>query len=235
MIRHCYFVTGTDTEVGKTFVCAALLSRARERGLTAAAFKPVAAGAEMTAQGVRNEDALTLLEASGLSVPYEVVNPVCLRAAIAPHIAAELEGVTLSVAGLEQGAARFHGLDADFGLIEGAGGWRVPLNRRETLADFARGQGCGVILVVAMRLGCINHALLTAEAVVRDGLPLAGWVANTPGRVTMGHYRQNIDTLSALLDAPLLGEIAYRPDGDYRAAAACLRLPEGLENPGTTG
>ena len=202
-----YFVTGTDTEVGKTVAACALLAAAAARGLRTAAVKPVAAGCD--GEG-RNEDALALMAAMTADLPYEQVNPVALQAAIAPHIAAQEEGANLS-AGRLAGVCRGVMLGSlDFVLVEGAGGWRVPLGARETLADLARELNIGVILVVGMRLGCINHALLTAEAVARDGLPLAGWVANQPGE-RMSRHEENLATLRQLLDAPCLGELPHSP------------------------
>ena len=200
---RAWFVTGTDTEVGKTAISCALLKAAEAQGLRTAAIKPVAAGCD--AQG-HNDDALQLMECMTESMDYAQVNPVALQAAIAPHIAAEQEGRSMQ-------AARLAGLcrgvmlgSADFTLIEGAGGWRVPINPRETLADVAVHLQLGVILVVGMRLGCINHALLSAEAIRRDGLTLAGWVANQPGE-RMNCHDENLDTLRNLLPAPLLGEV----------------------------
>lgn len=198
-----FFVTGTDTEVGKTAVSCALLRAAADLGLRTAAVKPVAAGCDE--QG-HNEDALQLMEAMTESMEYDQVNPVALTPAIAPHIAAEREGKRLQaprLAGICRGVMMG---SADLVLIEGAGGWRVPLNPRETLADLAIAIQAPVIMVVAMRLGCINHALLTAEAIRRDGLQLAGWVANQPGQV-MACHQENLDTLKSLIPAPLLAEI----------------------------
>lgn len=229
-MNHWYFVTGTDTGVGKTFVAAALLARARGLGFRTAAFKPVAAGAERTHDGLRNEDGLILQRAISQSLTYEQVNPVCLEPAIAPHIAAREAGVCLDVESLQAAFSDCADGGGDFGLVEGAGGWRVPLNERETFADLARALKRPVILVVAMRLGCINHALLTAEAIARDGLDLAGWVANRPGTEFMARYRENLATLEALLPAPLLGELPPVADGDWRRGAAYLRLPNALEN-----
>ena len=200
---RAWFVTGTDTEVGKTAISCALLKAAEGQGLRTAAIKPVAAGCD--AQG-HNDDALQLMECMTESMDYAQVNPVALQAAIAPHIAAQQEGRSMQ-------AARLAGLcrgvmlaGADFTLIEGAGGWRVPISPRETLADVAAHLQVGVILVVGMRLGCINHALLSAEAIRRDGLMLAGWVANQPGE-RMNCHDENLDTLRNLLPAPLLGEV----------------------------
>ena len=210
-----WFVTGTDTEVGKTAVSCALLVSAARAGRRTAAVKPVAAGCDDQGQ---NEDALQLMAAMTEDLDYQQVNPVALDAAIAPHIAAELEGRRLQASRLAGICRGVMSGGADFVLIEGAGGWRVPINSRETLADVARELQVGVILVVGMRLGCINHALLTAEAIQRDGLVLAGWVANQPGS-TMNRHTENLDTLCELLPAPLLGEIpALTPYSPQEAA-----------------
>lgn len=215
-----WFVTGTDTDVGKTAISCALLVAAAGVGLRTAAVKPVAAGCDANGQ---NEDALQLMASMTEPLEYCQVNPVALEEAIAPHIAAQNEGRRVQ-------AARLAGLcrgvmlgAADFVLVEGAGGWRVPLNRRETLADLAIELRVPVILVVAMRLGCINHALLSAEAVRRDGLHLAGWVANQPGE-SMSCYQENLDTLRDLLPAPLLGEVPHLSPFDPLEAANCLNL-----------
>jgi dethiobiotin synthetase len=220
MSRH-FFVTGTDTEVGKTAISCALLEVARSQGLRTAAVKPVAAGCDE--QGC-NEDALLLQQHMTAELPYPQVNPVALQAAIAPHIAAEEEGKHVQVARL---AGLCRGVlfgDADWVLIEGAGGWRVPLNPTETLADLARELQSEVILVVGMRLGCINHALLTAEAVQRDGLRLAGWVANYCVEA-MARPEENLAALQRRLPAPLLGVVPYQSTFSAQAAAKHLSLP----------
>ncbi len=198
-----WFVTGSDTEVGKTAVACALLEAARARGLRTAAVKPVAAGCD--ADG-RNEDAVQLLASMTEPLDYDRVNPEALREAIAPHLAARHQGRELAVSRLAAACRSVMGCGADLVLVEGAGGWRVPIGPRETLADLARELRVGVILVVGMRLGCINHALLTAEAIRGDGLELAGWVANQCGP-RMACHEENLDTLRAMLGAPLLGEI----------------------------
>jgi len=202
-MNRTWFVTGTDTEVGKTAVSCALLEAARARGLRTAAVKPVAAGCD--ADG-RNGDALQLMACMTEKLAYEQVNLVALQEAIAPHLAARHQGRRLQVdrlAGLCRGVMS---CGAELVLIEGAGGWRVPIGPRETLADLAGELRVPVILVVDMRLGCINHALLTAEAIRRDGLVLAGWVANQCGK-RMGCHPENVETLRQMLGAPLLGEV----------------------------
>ncbi len=205
-IRRSFFVTGTDTDVGKTLVCCALLRAAAKAGFSTVGIKPLAAGAEDSGQGLRNRDALQLQAASTLALPYEQINPVCLEEAVAPHIAAALARRRVQaerLAGFCQGSLA---LRANLTLVEGAGGWRVPISGREFLSDLAKQLGLPVILVVDMRLGCLNHALLTAEAIVRDGLELAGWVANSRAP-QMPYYQQNRDTLLHALDIPLLAEI----------------------------
>lgn len=219
-MTQTFFVTGTDTEVGKTAVSCALLLAAAERGLKTAAVKPVAAGCD--AQG-HNEDALQLMEAMTEPLEYMQVNPVALEAAIAPHIAAEQEGRRMQasrLAGLCRGVMSG---GADFVLIEGAGGWRVPISGRETLADVARELQVPVILVVGMRLGCINHALLTAEAIARDRLPLAGWVANRAEQA-MTCYEENVQTLREQLRAPMLGEIPHMKPWSAEKASKCVDI-----------
>ena len=172
-----------------------------------------------------NEDALYLQGAMTETLDYSQVNPVALTAAIAPHIAAQQEGKNLQAARLVGLCRGVMSGGADFVLIEGAGGWRVPINPRETLADLAVQLQVGVIMVVGMRLGCINHALLTAEAIRRDGLHLAAWVANQPGP-RMDCHDENLDTLRHLLPAPLLGDVPLLPD--WQAADLSRHLDIGL-------
>jgi len=194
VLKGVFFITGTDTEVGKTWVSCRLLERAREAGLSCYGLKPIAAGCEDTAEGPRNEDALNLMAASSLSLPYDLVNPVALKAAIAPHIAARQEGRRISLsqlAGYVRGALSSH--PADLVLVEGAGGWRVPLNDREMLSALAVELNLPVIQVVGMKLGCISHALLTAEAIQADGLRYTGTVANCFGEMDV--REENLITL----------------------------------------
>jgi dethiobiotin synthetase len=204
-----FFVAGTDTGVGKTLVTSALLLAAAQKGHSTLGLKPVAAGCEQTEAGLRNEDALALHAASTVKLSYEQTNPVALREAIAPHLAAKHENRSLQasrLAGLCRGALP----KADLVLVEGAGGWRVPLTGRETLAQLAIELQLPVILVVGIRLGCLNHALLTAEAIRNDRLPLAGWVANVvdPGTACID---ENIETLERWLGAPRLASVPYTP------------------------
>lgn len=222
---RAYFVTGTGTDVGKTWISEALLWLARDRGLRSIALKPVASGCEATPDGLRNPDALALQGAMTESLPYSLVNPVALEPAIAPHIAAARIGIELSAADLARHCQQVLEHPHDFALIEGAGGWRVPLNERETMADLAIALRCPVILIVGMGLGCISNALLTAEAIRADGLRLAGWVANTTGE-PMPFLQENLSFLGQYLNAPCLGQVPSVPNA--RAAASYLRLPKEL-------
>ncbi|MDE0661521.1 MAG: dethiobiotin synthase [Gammaproteobacteria bacterium] len=224
MRRAPYFVTGTDTEIGKTFIAAALLDLARERDLRCVALKPVAAGCTTVDGELVNDDALQLIAASGTDLDYRTVNPVALKPAIAPHIAAQQAGIELNAAALSR-----HCLDAlagevDFAIVEGAGGWLVPLNATETLADVCLGIGARPILTVGMKLGCLNHALLTASAIAEAGGELAGWVANCP-TPEMPVFEQNVVTLRERLVAPCLGVVPYLGgDATYRHAAPYLDI-----------
>lgn len=211
-----YFVTGTDTEVGKTTLSAGLLQAAQRRGLTTLGAKPVASGCEWAEGALRNSDASALMAESTLKLPYEAINPYAFEPAIAPHIAAQEAGVALTAQALLAPMRKVLAEQADFTLIEGAGGWRVPLAGQDNLSDLAIALGLPVILVVGVRLGCINHAVLTAEAIARDGLQLAGWVANIidPGTSRLD---ANLDTLAQRLSAPCLGRV---PRLDFPGAAA---------------
>lgn len=200
-----YFITGTDTEVGKTYSTSLLARALARQGQQVACFKPVAAGAEMIDGELRNDDATQLQAASNLPLTYRQVNPFCFEPPIAPHIAAQQAGQTISTETIKQ-HYRFDG--ADVVLTEGAGGWLVPLNAFESFADIPAALGAKVILVVGMKLGCINHALLTVASIDSMGLELAGWIAN---RVDpeMSAFDANRETLRANIAAPLIGTIEY--------------------------
>lgn len=222
-MAQAYFVTGTDTEVGKTTIAAGLLHAARLHGLSTAAAKPVASGCVSTVQGLRNDDALALLAQCSLPLRYEEVNPLAFEPAIAPHLAAREVGVVLDVDRLYQSVRGVLDKGADFSLVEGAGGWRVPLSGVQTLSDLAVALGLPVILVVGVRLGCINHAVLSAEAIARDGLPLAGWVANIIEPQT-SRLEENLATLAERLPAPCLGHVPRLQSAQADAVSAYLDL-----------
>lgn len=215
------FVTGTDTEVGKTWVACALLEAFNQQGYSTAAVKPIAAGCEKTAQGFRNSDALALQAAMSLSLPYEQVNPVAVEPAIAPHLAIKQSPLDVTLKGLVDSCGKVLQYDADVTVIEGAGGWRVPINEEHTLADLAKQLDSSVILVVGMRLGCLNHAALTYEAIQADGLNCVGWVANILSD-DMPYLEDNINTLKRILPCPCIGEVPFLPGSSAKEVAAYL-------------
>ena len=206
--RPPVFVTGTDTDVGKTVIATALLRLARLRGLRCVAVKPVAAGCEWRDGELVNDDALALLRASESGQRYRAVNPVALEAAIAPHIAAAESGVSLRVEDLAARCRETLAAPHDFAVIEGAGGWLVPVDDGATLADLCAALKARPVLVVAMRLGCLNHALLTAAAIAEAGVELAGWVANCAGP-PMPRLEANVAALRSRLAAPCLGVVPH--------------------------
>lgn len=221
-----YFITGTDTGVGKTLISTALLLLLNQQGLRTAGFKPVASGSERGLDGLRNEDALALQAASSIDLPYAQVNPYTFEPAIAPHIAAAQVGVRLDVASLVS-AYQPLAAQADAVVVEGAGGWLVPLNESEALADLAQALALPVIMVVGIRLGCINHALLSRQAIEATGLSLVGWVANRVSDDPVAE--ENIATLSdRLAGIPLLGTVPRLADAKGLSAARYLILPAGL-------
>lgn len=211
MAKQQYFITGTDTDAGKTHVCVGLLKAAARRRLRSMGIKPIAAGAEKIDGKLRNDDALQIQAAGSISLRYEQVNPVVFEPPIAPHIAAAKENKIVTVSRLEGFVRGTLLTPHDFALVEGAGGWRVPLNDRELLSDLAKRLAIPVIVVVDMRLGCLNHAFLTMEAIRRDGLPIAGWIANG-GQNEMNCYEENLATLNNMVSAPLLGSLSWQQD-----------------------
>ena len=211
-LKHrVYFVTGTDTDVGKTVCCQALLQAANQQQCSTLAYKPVAAGCAETAQGLRNDDALLLQKNSSIKVAYELVNPIAFVHAIAPHIAAQLDNRPIQSAHISHGLQTLKALKSDLIFIEGAGGWRLPLNADETLADWVKAQKLPVIMVVGMKLGCLNHAQLTYESIRNDGLQVAGWIANQVEN-ELPYYAQNLALLKHKIKAPMLAEIPYLDD-----------------------
>jgi dethiobiotin synthetase len=203
------FITGTDTGVGKTVVATALVRGLVARGLRVAVMKPVASGSERTAQGLRNEDALALMAASNVAAPYELVNPYCFEPAISPHIAAEEAHIAVD---LHQIRHNFDVLadSADWVVVEGAGGWLAPIGPRTAIRDLAGALEIPVALVVGLRLGCINHALLTKLAIESHGARLAGWVANSIDP-EMARPKENLETLVRLLGETPLAVVPTQP------------------------
>ncbi len=220
------FVTGTDTNVGKTLIATALLHRCVAQGWHSIGMKPVAAGCHLDAQGREcNEDVTALRAAANVQVAAEDINPYLFREAIAPHLAAQHEGVTIECARILSAYARLAS-QADALVVEGAGGFVIPLDMAAGFnsADLACELALPVVLTVGMRLGCLNHALLTQEAIAARGLKLAGWVANTVDPA-MSCGDENLHTLRALLPAPLLGVVPFMSQPDARRVAEYLVLP----------
>jgi dethiobiotin synthetase len=217
-----WFVTGTDTEVGKTVASSALLQAANLAGYRTAGYKPVASGSEMTAEGLRNGDALALQANSAVALNYQQVNPYVFAEPTSPHIVSADQGRPIELAQLSAGLRHLE-QRADWVLIEGAGGWFTPLSEQHTFADWVQQEQLPVILVVGIKLGCINHALLTAQAIQQAGLQLAGWIANdvtAPGR----RHQEYLATLCRMLPAPLLGEIPHLAEPERQALGHYLDL-----------
>ena len=211
--------------MGKTEVAAGLLEVANQKGLRTGAIKPVAAGCEDRGDGPQNDDAIKLQALANVDLSYQQVNPVALDLPMAPHIAAQEQGKVLSANRLTGFCRGVSMLPMDFLVIEGAGGWRVPINKRETMADIPKQLNAEVILVVGIRLGCINHALLTAQAIRLDGLKIAGWVANILD-TEMLRIDENIDTLKHMLIEPCLGVVPRLSEVTPQQIAAHLTIPE---------
>jgi dethiobiotin synthetase len=218
-----YFITGTDTGVGKTAVTLGLMAHLQAQGQSVAAMKPVASGCERTGAGLRNDDALQLQRQSSVALPYALVNPYAFEPPIAPHIAAARAGEIIAIRTIRAACAEIAG-KADRVLVEGVGGWQVPLNDDEFLADLVRALELEVILVVGIRLGCLNHALLTAASIEASGCTPAGWVANClpPGTA---FAEENINTLKSRLSFPFLGEVPVMEHVEPGRVAECLSLP----------
>ncbi len=201
------FVTGTDTGVGKTWVSLGLMASLQAQGFSVVGMKPVSAGCERTPEGLRNEDALLLQRQSTLVQPYERVNPVAFKPPIAPHIAAGEVGARIDFARLRRAYEKL-ALSADLCVVEGAGGWLVPLSPRRSFADLVEQLGLPVVLVVAIRLGCLNHALLTVESIERHNVSLIGWVANLTAPET-ARAEQNIEALEKRITAPRIATVKF--------------------------
>ena len=223
MTPHGFFVTGTDTGVGKTLIACALLHALARQGKRVIGMKPVAAGAVRSARGLINDDAALLRAASNVDAPLALVNPYCFEPPVAPHLAAEQADVVIDLATIVA-AYRELAAIADIVIVEGVGGFRVPLNRSEDSADLAQRLGLPVILVVGLRLGCLNHALLTAHAIRAQGLTLAGWIANRLDPA-MAAAECNVAALAERLSAPLLGVVEFTADPEPRRIAGLIALP----------
>jgi dethiobiotin synthetase len=220
--RFACFVTGTDTEIGKTLVSAAILHKLVDAGQRACGMKPIAAGAAMRDGRLHNEDADLLAAAGNVNLPPHITTPFMLREPAAPHVAAALENKTIDLVTIMTAYAEILAA-SDATVVEGVGGFRVPLNDTFDTADLAVQFNLPVILVVGMRLGCISHALLTAEAIIKRGLVLGGWVANEIDPA-MGFVDENIEALAERLPAPLLGRVPRLLHPTAAAAAEFIDL-----------
>lgn len=220
-MNKSWFITGTDTGVGKTWCTLALIQYFKNQGLQVAGMKPIAAGCHCTKAGYRNSDAEEILAISGLTVPYDWVNPYAFVQPIAPHLAAIQAGETIELYNIIE---KYQQLaeQADTVVIEGVGGWRVPINATESLKDIVLDMDAEVVLVVGMRLGCINHALLAAETIIGDGCNLAGWIANPID--PNFDAQSSIDTLQDFLNIPLLAKMPYLSYLDISQLAKAIRI-----------
>ena len=200
-----FFITGTDTGIGKTVISSLLIKHFIAQGEKVIGMKPIASGAQLLDGRLQNEDALSLIQASNVTASYDLINPYCFAPAIAPHIAAAESNTTISFAHINDCFSQL-ATQADRVIVEGVGGWRVPIDDQQDVADLAKSLQLPVILVVGMQLGCINHALLSAEAIVVSGCNLVGWVANGLKEI-MPAYAENLAGLTARLPCPRLAEI----------------------------
>ncbi|WP_455197981.1 dethiobiotin synthase [Kaarinaea lacus] len=201
------FITGTDTGIGKTTIALGLMAALQKRGLKVAVMKPVSAGCVLTDEGLRNEDALLLMKQASVELPYEVVNPFAFEPPIAPHIAASEAGIHIDIEQIKENYSQIE-KNSDVVIIEGAGGWLVPINESETMADVAIKLSANIVTVVGIRLGCLNHALLTSRSIVTSGLKHCGWIANHINDSTE-RASENVKALRQRINAPLLGEVRF--------------------------
>lgn len=224
MAKHTFFITGTDTDAGKTLCSVGLLHKAASLGKSTLGLKPVASGCAETPEGLRNADALALMAASTQQYAYDMVNPIAFAEPIAPHIAARKEARSLNadrVSGFVRGTLMVS--KAEFNLVEGAGGWRVPLYLGQAYSEVPRQLKLPVILVVGVKLGCINHALLTVEAILRDGVKLAGFIACQVDQ-NVAEFDGIIDTLQRMIAAPCLGVVPWLEEANAANVANFLDL-----------
>ncbi|MFA6179687.1 MAG: dethiobiotin synthase [Candidatus Methylopumilus sp.] len=215
-----YFITGTDTGVGKTLVASALVYQFAQRGFKSVGMKPVAAGCELVNGELVSEDVAQLVSASNMVVPVPQINPYAFAPAIAPHLAAEMVGVEIELGTIQQ-AYSMLAAQAEVVVVEGVGGFCVPLSDSADTADLATALALPVMMVVGMRLGCLNHALLTVAAIKARGLTLAGWIVNSIDP-NMAMFEENLSSLKQRIDAPCLGVIPWQREADFRLAASYL-------------
>ncbi len=210
-MKQAYFIAGTDTDIGKTYVTVSLLKYFNQQGLKTAALKPIASGCERTVDGLRNDDVKQLQTAMSMDFPYDHINPFAFEPPIAPHLAAEANGIKLTVKNVIQACHPVLSSDYDRLFIEGIGGWQVPLNDQEYVSDLVSAFGFPVILVVGIRLGCLNHSLLTWENIKTRQISIAGWIANGIDP-NMRCQQENITTLEKHFQTPPMITLEYQSD-----------------------
>lgn len=218
-----YFITGTDTDCGKTVITLGLMQHLQSEGFSVVGMKPVASGSEWTTAGLRNGDATQIQKQGSTQLEYGWINPYAFEPAIAPHLAAQQCGQEIDIQLIKEHYLKL-AQTADKVLVEGVGGWLVPLSDSCLLPDLAVALALPVVMVVGMRLGCINHSLLTQDTIAASGCRLAGWVANTV-EPEMAEFEANLQTLRHRLAAPLFGVVPYLDNADPHAVARHLRLP----------
>ena len=217
-----YFITGTDTNVGKTWTTLALMQAAQEQGKIVAGMKPIASGCQQSPDGLRNNDALKLLKQSSKAASYTTINPYAFAEKVGPHIAAERTGVNINI---DKITAKFELLkqNNDIVFVEGIGGWCVPLAQDLMLADLVKKLALPVILVIGLRLGCINHALSAARAIQADGVTLHGWIISHIESNYIS-YTETLATLEQQIQANFLGSIPYMERFDVKKATRHITL-----------
>jgi len=215
MMSAGFFITGTDTDVGKTYVATELIKGLRRRQVNVSGFKPVAAGASWIDGQLKNQDALDLMQAASAPFPYNEVNPYCFEPAIAPHLAAQQANVVMELSVIQSTYAK-HKATSEVVIVEGAGGWRVPLDNNVGFDDLALALDLPVIIVVGLKLGCINHALLTEAAIINKGCRIAGWIGNDIG----GDFKEideNIKTLKSQMNSQCIGYIKHQSHNEKKS------------------
>lgn len=221
-MMKCVFITGIDTDCGKTFISQLIIKGLHSKELLTLGFKPVASGAQRVKGNLVNDDALKLVQASSLKAPYSLTNPYCFAPAIAPHVAAQQAGCEIQIADLRahlsalgEWASNQTGENPII-VVEGAGGWAVPLSQTQTLSELALAERMPIILVVAMKLGCINHAMLSAQVIQAQGGQLLGWIANQTTHTEMANYADTLAYLTEHLGCPMLAEVPFIADPNER-------------------
>ena len=217
-----YFITATDTDAGKTYVAAALVHALVTQGQKVAVYKPISAGCDRVKNSLVNNDALLLMQVANSAQSIENINPIAFEQAIAPHIAAQIVNKPICISDIQTGFKKVKLVNPDITVTEGAGGWRLPLGNGVFLSDFVKSTEQKVILVVNMKLGCLNHAVLTYQAIINDGLECVAWVANCPSN--MPYLAQNIAELERLLPIARIAHLGFEPDVEKAAKMFDLSL-----------